>query len=403
LKTRLATALLVLSIPCLASSEAAVAGVDSFPIPEGDGAHRRARVAAYANEGFLATWTHYPIDGSPSDVAARWFDENCQPLTGDLVLNQHREHWAHAPDVVPVGSGLYVGVWLDSGRGLVARLLENLAPTGNEVLLVDASMDDVIEFGLASDIDGGFALVWNLPEGPQAGEVFVQRFDAAAAPRGGAVSVGLVPSVGTRPAVSVAQGSGKLLVAWEDSRFLRGRLFNEINVPIGDSFDIAVPDGFSRHNSPAIRSYGDRFRVVWQEDVNLRDDAIRTRWVGTDGSMGDLTTVAAQGIPLALDLDSSGNYIVAYGDYYYETMRVFARRFTEASALLDSITVAERVTGYFQYVTSVVLRADDLRRFVVAWDLSFPGTHTILGRCYQPLFGDGFESGDLSQWSSAVP
>ena len=231
---------------------------------------------------------------------------------------------------------------------------------------------------LSPDGSGGFVIVWS-STGSSGGDsssrsIQAQRFDGDGAPVGTEFQVNsYTTSLQGNPAVS-PDGSGGFVVAWESngssgsdnsSYSIQAQRFDGTGDPVGSEFQVnTYTNGSQRY--PGVSPSGfDGFAVVWRGDGSS----------GTDDS----------------------------------SYSIQAQRFDSEGQTVGAEFQANTYTTNSQ--THPTVSPDGSGNFVVVWDSlgsngSDSSSYSIQAKRLDDgieIFSDGFESGDTSAWSTAVP
>ncbi len=224
------------------------------------------------------------------------------------------------------------------------------------------------------------------------------------------VSIGPVAD-SIQPRVA-ATADGRTLVVWRDQECapedpsdgcIRGRHYTAAGNPTGgelliNSFTTGV------QSQPAVAAADDGFLVAW-ESLDCGDECIRVRRFDADATAlaaelrADLTGADFVNSP-SVGATGSGEFVVAWARWLASDALTYARAFDRSGRPLTSEL---RVNSDPSSEPSEVAAAiNDDGQFVVVWS----DNYDMWGRRFElelTLFEDGFESGDTSAWSAAVP
>jgi len=288
---------------------------------------------------------------------------------------------------------------------------------------------------VAVEVNGNFAVVWQSAgsngSDSYSNSVQGQRYDAAGNALGDQFQVNTyttawqqLPSVAEHP-------DGDFVVVWEsmgssgsDTGYtsIQGQRYDAAGNRLGSEFQVnSYTTGIQVWPAVAVGADQD-FVVIWQSDGSSgsdndsgsiqaqRYDAAGNR-LGSEFQVNSYTTGMQRDPSVALD--SGGAFVVVWtSDGSYETdshgWSIQGQRFDEAgNPVGDQFQVNTYTTG-LQQSSFVGVGGDG--DFVVVWkgEGSY-GTDTdytsIQGQRFADptVFADGFESGDTSAWSKAVP
>ena len=333
------------------------------------GSQASPAVASPPAGGMVVVW-HSPLqDGAGHGVYARRYDASGAPRGGEFRVNTYTTGDQNQPAVAVDAAGNFVAAWTSvgqdgSGRGVFARRYDaDGAPWGEEFPVNTHTVHDQRDPSVASDADGNTVVAWTSEEqdGHHDG-IFAQRFDAGGLRLGPEFRVNAYttgdqanPTVASRP-------DGSFVVAWASAgqdgsgQGVFARRYDVDGTAQGSEFQVnAYVTGFQ--GLPSVSADRDGFVVTWTSA--LPDDPL------------------------------SG---------------VRARRYDWSGAPVSGeFRVNTFTTGYQMYSVAQTLPEG---RFVVAW-ISYGQDGSAWGVYAQRfasdvIFADGFESGDLSAWSSAA-
>jgi hypothetical protein len=301
-------------------------------------------------------------------VFGQRYDAFGSPQGPEFRVNTFTYHNQAFPQVASAADGRFVVVWTDvsqdgSGRGVFAQRYDaSGTPQGGEFRVNSYVNHNQYTPKVASDPAGNFVVVW--PSQGQDGSyygIFAQRFNASGARQGGEFRVNAY-TTGRQYGGSVAMdAAGNFVVVWEspqDGSYggVFGRRFNAAGVPQGDEFQVnSYTSGYQYVAAVASEANGS-FVVVWAS--------------------------ASQ------DGDNFG---------------IFGQRFETGGVPEGSEFPVNTFTIGQQFWPAVSSAGGGL---VVAWqsdnqDGSGPGVFGQRFSASDLIFSDGFESGNLSRWSSA--
>ena len=392
---------------------------------------------------FVVTWTSSGSPGndqSYTSIQAQRLAVDGSPLGGQFQVNTFTPMIQMQPKVDIGPGGTFVIAWSgfgspgnDGGYSVQAqRFAADGVPQGAQFQVNTYTTGTQYAVGLTSFPDGGFVLVWTSDgsSGSDASSSSIQRqaYDAAGVPQGGELQVNTyTTSVQGAPAID-SDAEGSFVVVWRsdgsdgsDTSFssVQGRIFDASGVPLGPDFQVnTYSTGVQDRPRVAFGSSGD-FVVVWQSagsgGSDTSADSVQARAFDAAGvPLGDQFQVneytsGAQDRP-AVAADPRG-FVVSWvsagssgsdQDQSSVQARVFA---WDGTALSDEYQVNT-------YTTSVqnlpAVASDAWGDFMAVWQSTgSPGSDqsstSVQARRFDGLFRDGFESGDTSRWTSAVP
>ena len=354
------------------------------------GQQHNAAVTALADDGFLVVWQSgsHDVDGpdeSLSAIQGRRFDSAGSPVGQEFQINTTTLFFQTNPDVAASSSGGFIVVWDSS---------------------VSASTDD-------SD-----------------SSILAQRFSPEGMPVGNEFQVNTY-TTGFQifPSVAVDTG-GNFFIAFESGRFgtgpdgsgpaIRARLYNSVGTPITNEFQVnSFTSSYQGTPSVAVGDEG-HFAVVWQSDGfdGDIDDAIVAQLFDLDAKpqgeefrVNDRTQ-NVQRIP-SIAKNEKGDFVVVWNSWFSSNgtddsfYSIQGRSFDPSGLSVGpGFQVNTYTTDEQRLASAAFLPGGD---FLVVWDSEGSGqsdssSWSIQGRRYaMGIFRDGFESGDTTSWSAAVP
>ena len=344
-------------------------------------------VASDALGNFVIVWTSYGSSGTDTSsysVHSRLYDSDGNPLGGELQVNTYTTSFQLDAAVASDPSGNFVVAWRSngsigtdtSGASIQAqRYAAGGAPLGGEFQVNTYTTNSPISHAVTSDASGTFIFTWD-SDGSSGTDtslrsVQAQRYGANGAPLGGQFQVNTyTPDSQNDPAVG-SDAQGNFVIAWRsygstgtDTSLgsVQAQLYDASGSPIGGQFQVNMYTTSSQLQPAVARNASGAFVVAWgsygSSDTDLSGGSIQARRYAANGAplAGDFQvntyTMNNQRDP-ALATDASGNFVVAWGSY--------------GSSGSD-------LSGY-----------------------------SVQAQRYDGLFRDGFETGDTSRWSAAVP
>jgi hypothetical protein len=380
-------------------------------------------VASDANGDLVVVWASFGPDGSANGIVGRRFNASGLPQASEFQVNSYTTNFQITPAVASAANGDFVVIWASygedgSGYGVFGRRFSAAGvPQGGDFEVNSYTTGHQRFFDVASDASGNFVVVWQYAtqDGSSYG-VFGQRFDAAGTRQGSEFRVNSY-TTGIQESPSVAfDGSGSFVVVWQSdvqdgSGFgIFGRRFDAAGVAQGTEFRV---NSYTTSNQadPAVASdaNGD-FVVVWQS--NGQDGAgygiFGQRFSpsgspqGTEFRVSTYTTAAQ--FASAVAASGTGSFVVVWQSDVQDGSGggTFGQRFDSSGVPRGGEFRVNTYTTASQDRTAVA--ADPDGDFVVVWESNGQdgSGYGIFGQRYgDRIFEDGFESADLTRWSSA--
>jgi hypothetical protein len=312
------------------------------------------------------------------------------------------DFYYYGPAVGSAANGHFVVVWTDYSSGIRGQRFDDEgAPIGAQFAVTDGYTYGYAP-AIAVEPDGDFIVAWMDRfggDGDSSG-IFAQRYDSNGLEIGSSFQVNsYTPAYQTYPAIAV-DASGRFVVAWTDFSAFEGVFPGQDGDQQGVRAQLFDSDGNKAGSEFQVNSYtmGGQFDpsvafeagmvssvpfvVVWTsygQDGNGHG-VFGQRYDGDGVPAGsefmvNTYTLYDQGDP-ALDVDSSGDFVVAWSPFYsYDSSSpgnldgqgggVFAQRFGSAGNPTGSEFQINTYTPGAQFGPAVAI--DDDGRFMVTW------------------------------------
>jgi hypothetical protein len=344
-------------------------GASEFRVNVYTTGNQLAPAAASDPSGNLVVVWHTLHDGSDMGVFGRRFDSAGTPGP-EFQVNTYTTNYQGRASVAMDAAGKFVVAWESigqdgSGRGVHAQRYDAAGVRqGSEFQVNTYTTDLQYRASVGMDAAGNFAVAWtSINEDGSDGGIYARRYNGAGVPQGGEFRVNSYVT-GRQYAPSVAMDpDGGFVVLWSSSGQdgsnlgVFGRPYDASGVPRAGEFQVnTYTTNYQRLPSASFAADGG-FVVAWESR------------------------------------DQDGSYT-----------GIFARAFTASGVPQGGEFAVNTTTSSAQ--THPALAAQPGGRFVVSW-ASFTqdgGQFGVFGRRFalDRIFQDGFESGDLSKWSSAA-
>jgi len=371
---------------------------------------RLAAVAADSEGDFVVVWgvCESPSQCFPASIRARQFDRHGNPLGDDFQVNSGTAATYYAPGVAVEPGGNFLVAW--DGPGVRGRVFDSDGqPLGPEFSVSEPAYPSGRRPSVAS-AGQGFVVVWESEQSPgpdTTKSVQARRFDRNGSPLGGQFQVNTYTYDWQYQADVAGDAQGRFIVVWQGpyaGEHVWGQLFDANGSPLGGEFQVDEAYGF-RCPSVAMDASGS-FLVVW-------GPVPKARWFDADGvPLGGEFSVDeggwADSSPAAVpdvSLDPLGNALVAWvlvepSGVYPNSWSIKSRYFPAGGEPAEPLVVNAYTSFPGGYP---VIASTPNQGFVVVWSGSDAESNDILARRLGDLFSDGFESGDTSRWSGAMP
>lgn len=324
------------------------------------------------------SWGSAGTDTIYSSIQVRRFDSSGNPVGAETQVNTYTTGTQRVPDLASDGAGRFVVVWRSDGSdngdsdgaSIQGRRLDSSGnPIGDQFLVNTYTTGDQGDVDVAMDSQGGFFVVWegNFGKGGDAYPIFGQRFASDGSRLGSELMINVdAASYNNSPAVAV-DPQDDFMVVWSGTRTdngdsepfgIQARRYGSDGAPAGDPFVVnELTAGSQSWPDVAIDDRGDLV-FVWEG--------------GTENGDGSSRSIQAQ-------------------------------RYASNGTRLDSQILVNTYTTERQTIPVVAtLPTGD---FVVSWQsyrsAGADSFYSIHGQMFRAMvFSDGFESGDLSNWST---
>lgn len=388
------------------------------------GAPFHSGVAADRTGRFVVVWKTGE-SGDEADIVARRYDPQDLPLGSDFVVNELTTSRQDYPRVDTDGSGRFVVVWNDSGRGVGRRFDVSGAPLGGEFGLNSNSNVFLRPIAVSANDSGTMACLWKA-YGVGCGVfgcTMARRFAADGTPTeldfpvsyswlfasnyaDDIAMTGESEFVVTDAAISSYQGQYNVSDA-AVSRYTAGS-----QQATAVSVDSPSNQLYSYPPARVASNEGGSFVVAWTSFSYPAAGPVDIRVQPFDRELNPLSdpivastdTVNAHGGP-DLAVDRKGNFVVVWesSDQDGSGSGIFAQRFAaDGSRIGSEFQVNSYTTGDQRAPEVAVGNAGD---FIVSWNSFGHGGsgHSLAARRIRSsMFWGGFELGDPCGWSAVV-
>ncbi len=352
--------------------------------------HQASPAVSVADGGSFAVAWEGPLGDTGATVYFRRFAADGTAETGDIPAPENPVDEA-APSLALADDGSLLLVWQGAdgdGDGIWARLFgqDGLPLTADLRLNADPAGWQQNPQARAVDDGGGFVVVWEGPDGSGSG-IHLRRVSAAGGLVGAEVAVNLQSAGQQRnPSLAVPGldrdpgGENFFVVAWQSQSGAGTRIFARPfgidGEPLSEERPVSPDDGVERsHPAVAIDCGGD-------------DDGIDFVITWTQAPVEGLSGLPSES-PVLLRGRRMGISDLTGADASSPPASAFT--INEPGSTPASSTVA----------------AQDDGDFVVLWQIAGEDdpARGVYGRRFagQPIFVDGFESGDTSRWGVGGP
>ena len=341
-------------------------------------------------------------------ITAQVFSAGGVPVGVELRLDESGSTPLR-PDLTRRANGQFVAVWQNDDSeesGISGRLFSAIGvPLGVELRLNSFESGEQSLPAVAALGDGRFVATWSDEESMQSFVHALRIFDSVGIPVGVEMRFGSTNIIAKPPAIAVS--NSRILVTWQDAGDrIAAQLFDLNGSPEGFEFHITSS---GLHARPAAAAHPDGgFVVVWQNDDggDLDGSGILGRRINSTGvPVGveivlNQVTAGDQQRP-AIAASPDGRFVVTWQGPDEDGTGI-------SSLLLDNIGVPLGVelrmsqAGSGDQTSAEPAFIDADGTYYVAWQSDEEQSEIVIAPP-TALFGDDFESGDLSAWDAQSP
>jgi hypothetical protein len=298
---------------------------------------------------YIVAWTDYA--SSFPAIHAQRFDGLGQTTGSKLRINDEEATGErHDPTLSAEASGAFAVCWMDkrnSDYDIYARTVTSYGFLQQESnsLNDDSSGASQMSPRIATKSDGGFMVVWEDFRNSSP-DIYLKRFNSGGEPLGNDLKVNDDSGNIYHGLPDIASDqSGNFVTVWEDARDgldIYAQLLDHSGNLVGENFKVNADSGTDLHNSPScgMSPSGD-FVAVWA----AREGEIQNiygRLFGPDGQpKGTCFRINDDGqevdhLSPRVNLDSSGNFMVAWEDQRDGQDRIYLQRHDSSGVPLGS-------------------------------------------------------------------
>jgi len=379
-------------------------------------------VAADAAGNFVVAWQSYTQDGSLDGIFAQRFSASGTPAGSEFQANVNTTATQGTPSVSSDQSGNFLVVWtgLDANaQGILGRRFDAAGVPGPEFQVNEIATAAQNAPRVSMNGTGESVVVWSGIDADFAG-VFARRFDATGTAQGGDFRVNTYTSANQLSPDVAIDSAGNFVVTWYsgaaqdgDSFGVFGQRYDAAGVPQGTEFQVNTYTTNGQSLPSVAMSPAGAFVIAWASDYSQDGSGtgiFAQRYDAAGVAQGgefrvNSYTTGDQNNPRA-SMAADGSFVVVWADSTTHPggIATFARRFDASGTPLGGDVPLNQFTGGSQRRPVVAVQPD--HGFVAAWTSSNQDGDNdgVFARLFGDdiLFRDGFESGDLSLWSSAT-
>lgn len=416
---------LLLLAPVHADSGVALVG-DEFQINTYTDQNQSFPHVAMAPDGrALVVWESVGQDGDGDAVLALRFDVTGTPIGEEFIVNTHTANHQSQASVAMATDGSSVIVWRSQGAdgdgwGVYAQRFDaSGSPMGDE-FRVNEETENNQELAVAAfDDDGHLMVAWESEEQDgSAGGIYGRVYDSAGL-AGDEFRINTTTQ-GWQNDVEVTALPSGFIVTWEslnvdsDFRAVVFRRYSANGTPLEGEQLANLTEAGNQNNSVVATQPDGSFVIVWESDGQDGSEAtVIARLFASDGTptSGEIQlnqTTEGDQENLSISADGMGGYVVIWdgdapsGGSFDE---IWGRRMLANGTLFgDEFRINTSISNRQVFPAIAGGSAGQLMAVWHSWTGDGSGTRSVGQRLWVTgRFRDGFESGDLSGWSLAVP
>jgi len=233
-----------------------------------DGYQTDPQISIYNNGNFIIAWTGNEPSDSYYDIFARRFDKDCNPLGGEIIVNDITDGFQWGSSIASDNENIFVITWQNgtSDADIYSKLYNSDGTTKVDEFIVNTFTNEgQILPSVAMDSDGDFVISWGGDdyEGDSWNDIFARMFDKDGNPKGDEFQVNTDNDYVSYNSSSVSMDSvGNFIITYSLSqKFLSNgtKTGSEFEPGIGAYFEI---DMLSLEN----------FVIVWQKYDSYSED-----------------------------------------------------------------------------------------------------------------------------------
>ncbi len=376
---------------------------------------------------FVIAWEGERNDST--DIYMQLFNNTGQPRGDNFVINADESDFLQInPSVVMDKNSSFIITWMDFRQGnwdIYAQLYNSSGEElGTRFVVNDNECNSWLLYpSVAIGGAGNVIITWEDYRN-DFHDIYAQRYDPTGQPRGGNFLVSHDEGSGDQINPSIANdGSGNFVITWEDERNgsyhydIYAQIYNSSGQALGTNLLVSDEEGRNTQSNPSV-AMGDsgKFVIAWSDNRNGNFDIFAQLYNSSGQAQGENFLVNTNQVHIttmrdpSVAMNSSGNFVVTWGDYYEYTYNkdIYAQLYNSSGQALGGNFLVNDDEGDNDQ-RSPFAAISDSGDFVVTWYDSRNGNDDIYAQLYdsrgQPR-GSNFlvndDEGDNSQGSPSV-
>ncbi|NOX37608.1 MAG: hypothetical protein GXO78_08730, partial [Calditrichaeota bacterium] len=338
-------------------------------------------IAMQESGGTIIVWADWR--NGDWDIYAQRYTAQATPLGDNFRVNDDENFTAQKyPSVATNSRGNFVVVWTDNREGnrdiYAQRYASDGTPIGNNFKVNDDSGSATQIYPSVGINDSGEIIIAWVDKRNGNWDIYAQQYDADGNPVGSNFRVNddSLNAAQKNPSVGI-DNYGHCVIVWVDWRNKNSDIYSQLytidGLPIGNNFKVNDDTSDANQTSPFLCINGSgRFVVVWA-DKRRNGSKIYAQIYSTDGGplgsnflVDNDSDFHSESYP-SVDINDSGQFIVAWEDWRNNNPDIYLQRFTADGVPLGSNFQANIDDGNFDqnYPTIGVGNSGE---FIVAWE-----------------------------------
>lgn len=359
---------------------------------------------------FVVTW----IDerSGKAEIYVQRFDSLANPLSNNFSVNDGNGELTEYsnPSIAVSFNGNFVITWLekqDNEFGIYAILYKHNGERVTNIFKVNNlnnSVDGYSTPDAGIDENGNFVIVWEDLRQNKHRDIFAQRFDTEGNKLGENFKVNGDNNdrYHGSPSVSVFS-NGRFIVSWIDERNyfydIYAQQFDDNGVPVAGNFMVNDVEDGQQFTPIVCTSLSGRFVITWKDareaghsyyDIFSQIYDEHGTPIGSNMKIHDDENSMYYLTPPTSDMDSTGNFIIAWNDRKSGNYQIYAQKFDlQGNHIVSPFQVNTDEGSGHQYNPAIC--TTDNSYFFIVWEDYRNGNADIYVQSIKP---DGFSSGE---------
>jgi len=330
------------------------------------------RIAMADDGDFVVVW--HDFRNGNYDIYGQLFDSRGYKIGSNFIINDDPGTAGQSSASCAMDSvGDFVVVWHDGRNENVdiygQRFNQTGATIGSNFMINDDLGTEVqwVPF-CAMDKDGNFVVVW---EDARNGnyDIYGQLFDNTGMAQGTNFRIDQCQSDEYKYYPKVSMNQSNFVVTWQDERnytSIYKRRYNNDGIDLGDEIMVNDIDGTSQQEKPAVDANRTGDVVVTWDDNRNPSGIYFQRFTAQGEIISNNIRVSYGAIP-DISVHKDGSYVITYSshDYMGSSNNVYCQRYDAAGNSIGSSFRVNDTSHVSVYASSIDM--DTLGNFTIAW------------------------------------